>query len=72
MEHDPLVNHELRKLIEKCIMEDFFFCKQCIMAYCTLISTEQIGKLKSNPKISYLMYFNIPSDQPKVSRNTLQ
>ena len=39
------------------------------MAYCTLISTEQIDKLKSNPKISYLMYFKIPIDQQKISRN---
>ena len=42
------------------------------MAYCTLISIEQIDKLKSNPKINYLMYFKIPSDQLKISRNTLQ
>ena len=52
-------------------MEEFFFCKRWIVAYCTLISTEQINKLKSNPKISCLMYFDIPSGQPKVSRNTL-
>ena len=50
----------------------FFFCKRCIMAYCTLISTEQIDKLKSSPQISYLMYFKIRSDQSKISRNTLQ
>ena len=43
----------------------FFFCKRCIMTYCTLISTEQIDKLKSNLKTNYLMYFNIPSDQAK-------
>ena len=42
------------------------------MTYCTLISTEQTDKLKSNPKTSYLMYFNIPSDQAKISSNTLQ
>ena len=48
-------------------MEDFFFCKRWIVAYCTLISTEQINKLKSNPEISCLMYFKIPSDQPKIS-----
>ena len=51
---------------------EFFFCKRCIIVYCTLISAEQIGKLKPNSKISYLMYFNIPYDQPKTSRNTLQ
>ena len=46
-------------------MGDFFFYEWCIVAYCTLISTEQIDKLKVNPIISYLMYFKIPSDQPK-------
>ena len=42
------------------------------MACCALISTQQIDKLKSNPKINYLMYFKIPGDQPKISKKTLQ
>ena len=58
--------------ITNCNWGFFFFCKWCIITYCTLISTEQIEKLKSNPKISYLMCFNIPSDQLKISRNTVQ
>ena len=58
--------------ITNCNWGFFFFCKRCIITYCTSISTEQIEKLKSSPKISYLMYFNIPSDQPKISRNTVQ
>ena len=37
------------------------------MAYCTLTSTEQIDELKTNPKISPLMYFKIPSDQPRIT-----
>ena len=40
------------------------------MAYCTLISTEQIDKLKSNPKTSYLIYLKTLSDQQKISTNT--
>ena len=63
------MNHELREFNvgKNYVMEDFFFSVND-----TLISTEQIDKLKSNPKISFLMYFSIPSDQPKISTNTLQ